>query len=143
MEVIDINIVFTANNKYKLLLMFILYTQILEVEEMTEEGKKKRKKRSGITIRVPLDEVQEDSVYDKVVTHLKSNPKFAYTIGGLIVELYGYKAEDLNAPFKDWPKGAPSQYTRVRLSLEKLKKEGLVEAKKQGRKVLYWWKSAG
>jgi hypothetical protein len=108
---------------------------------MTRENKRKRRKRSGITIKVPLNEVQEDSVYDKVLTHLKSNPKFAYTIGGLLVELYGYKAEDLNAPFKDWPKGAPSQYTRIRLALEKIKKEGRIETKKQGRKVLYWLKT--
>ena len=101
----------------------------------------KKNKRKGITIKIPVNEVEKDSVYDRVVTHLKSNQKFAYTISGLIVELYGYKAENLNAPFKDWPKGAPSQYTRVRIVLEKLKKEGAIEAKKQGRGVVYWWKN--
>jgi hypothetical protein len=114
----------------------------MEVEEMIDENKKRKKKRSGITLRVPLDEVQEDSTFDKVINLLKSNPKYAYTIIGLVVELYKYDPEDLNASFKDWPKGAPSQYTRVRLALEKLKKEGKIEAKKQGKKGLYWWKSS-
>lgn len=101
----------------------------------------KRITKGGITVKVPIDEIQDKPVIDEVKGHLASNPKFAFTISGLLVELYGYKAEALNAPFKEWPAGAPSQYTRVRLALEKLKKEGIISAKKQGKKVLYWWKS--
>jgi hypothetical protein len=102
---------------------------------------KNKKKTGGITVKVPLCDIQEESVYNKVVAHLRSNPKFAFTISGLLVEIYKYRAEDLNAPFKDWPKGAPTQYTRVRVALEKLKQEGFVEGKKQGKKVLYWFKT--
>lgn len=86
--------------------------------------------------------MDKDSVYDEVIEHLKANQKYAYTISGLLIKLFGYEAEDLNASFKDWPKGAPTQYTRVRLALEKLKKEGRVEGKKQGKKVLYWYKTS-
>jgi hypothetical protein len=99
----------------------------------------KRRKKRGITIKVPIDEVQ-DSVADKVVAQMKSDPEFAYTISGLVVALYGYNAEDLDAPFKNWPEGAPSDYTRVRLALEKLKKENAVDAKKHGRGFVYWLK---
>jgi len=99
----------------------------------------KRRKKRGITIKVPIDEVQ-DSVADKVVAQMKLDPKFAYTISGLIVALYGYNAEALDAPFKNWPQGAPSDYTRVRLALEKLKKENVVETKKYGRGFVYWLK---
>jgi hypothetical protein len=106
---------------------------------MSNESKKKKKK-GEITIKVLLKDIQKESVYDKVKAHLMKNPTYGYTIGGLLVEIYGYKADELDAPFRDWPEGAPSQYTRVRLALEKLVAEGSVDSSKQGRKVLYWWK---
>ncbi len=49
-------------------------------------------------------------------------------------------AQTLNAPFKDWPKGAPSQYTRVRLALKKMMEEKSVSATKYGKGFLYSWK---
>jgi hypothetical protein len=101
-----------------------------------------RKKKVKITIKVLLKDIQEEAVVDKVQAHLKANPTYGYTIGGLLVEVYGYDAQELDAPFKDWPRGAPSQYTRVRYALEDLQKRGLINSKKQGRKVLYWWKGS-
>jgi len=103
---------------------------------------KRNRKKGKITIKIPLKNIQKESVYDKVKEHLKKNPSFGYTIGGLLVEIYGYSAEQLDAPFKDWPEGAPSQYTRVRLALEKMQQGGSVDSIKQGRKYLYWWKSS-
>jgi hypothetical protein len=103
---------------------------------------RRSRKKGEITIKVPLKDIQKESVYDKVKAHLKKNPTYGYTIGGLLVEIYGYKAEELDAPFKDWPKGAPSQYTRVRLALEKMQKEGSVDSTKQGRRYLYWWRGS-
>ena len=97
-------------------------------------------KKGGITIKVALKDIDKESVYDKVKNHLKENAGFGYTIGGLLVEIFGYKAEELNASFKDWPKGAPSQYTRVRLALKKMMEEKLVDAMKYGKGFLYSWK---
>jgi hypothetical protein len=102
----------------------------------------KSRKKGDITIKVPLKDIQKESVYDKVKAHLKGNSSYGYTISGLLVEIYGYKANELDAPFRDWPKGAPSQYTRVRLALEKMEKEGSIDSTKQGRKFLYWWKGS-
>jgi len=96
-------------------------------------------KEGGITIKVPLSQLKSEDVLDKIKNHLKKNSKYAYTIAGLMIEIYHYKGEELNAPFKDWPKGAPSLYTKIRLALKKLKEEGFVDSKKQGKKVLYWW----
>jgi len=103
---------------------------------------KTHKKKGGITIKIPKRELETESTYEKVETHLKKNPDYAYTRTGLMVEIYKHKPEDLNAPFKDWPEGAPSQYTRIRLVLEKLKSEGLIDSKKQGKKFLYWWRGS-
>lgn len=101
----------------------------------------KKKTKKPITVKVPLTDIQKESVQQKVLAHLKADPKNAYTIGGILVDLYGYDAIALNAPFKEWPKGAPTQYTRVRHALERLKKEKLIESKKDGKRGLYWWKS--
>lgn len=103
----------------------------------------KRSRRKGtITVKIPLKDIQKESVYDKVKAHLKKNPSYGYTIGGLLVEIYGYTAEELDAPFNNWPEGGPSQYTRVRLALQKMQQEGSVDSTKQGRKYLYWWKGS-
>ena len=99
------------------------------------------KKKGGITIKVPRRQLETESILDKVKKHLQENSDYAFTRIGLMVEVFSFKAEDLNAPFRDWPRGAPSLYTRIRLALEKLKNEGLVESLKQGKKFLYWWHS--
>jgi len=103
---------------------------------MNNKGGKKR----GITIRVALKDLDKESVYDKVKNYLNKNTGYGYTISGLLVEIFGYKAEELNAPFRDWPKGAPSQYTRVRLALKQMIEEKLVDATKYGKGFLYSWK---
>jgi len=100
------------------------------------------RKKGEITIKVALKDIQKESVYDKVKAHLEANPTYGYTISGLLVEIYKYKPQELDAPFRDWPKGAPSQYTRIRLALEKMQKDKIVNSTKQGRKFLYWWKSS-
>lgn len=99
-----------------------------------------KKSAHGITIKIPRQEAEKENTYERVRTHVGKNPDFAYTRIGLMVEIYGYKAEQLNRPFGDWPKGAPTQYTRIRVALEKLEKEGLVASKRQGKKFVYWWK---
>jgi hypothetical protein len=100
----------------------------------------KKKRKKGLTIKIPKSEVETETTYEKVKAHLKKNPEYAYTRAGLMVEVYKQRPEDLNRPFGKWPEGAPSQYTRIRLSLDKLRKEGVIETKKQGKKFLYWWK---
>jgi len=94
-------------------------------------------KKGGLTIKVPISQIGTD-VKDKVLNHLLENPDYAFTIAGLMVEIFRYKAEDLNASFKDWPKGAPSLYTRIGFALKDVKKSGVVNSKKEGKKFLYW-----
>jgi hypothetical protein len=99
-------------------------------------------KISGLTIKVPKSEIDKGSTYGKVKKHLEEHPDYAYTRVGFMVEIFGYDPKDLNAPFASWPKGAPSQYTRIANALKKLEEEGVIESKKQGRKFLYWWKGS-
>jgi len=101
-----------------------------------------RRKKHGITIKIPIEKLETEDTYDRVKVHLKRNSKEAYTRIGLMVEIYGYKPEDLNAPFRDWPDGTPNQYRKIVSALEELKNEGLINSKKQGKKFLYWWKGS-
>ncbi len=97
-----------------------------------------RRKR-GITIKIPRSQLESNDVHEKVKQHLRKNPEDAYTISGLMVEIFGANAKDLNAPFKYWPKGMPSLYTRIRLVLEKLKAERIIDSKKRGKGYFYFW----
>jgi len=99
-------------------------------------------KKGGITIKIPRSKLENGNVYDKVKAHLRKNPKDAYTTMGLMIELFGANEKDLNAPFKDWPEGMPSLYTRIRLSLEKLKTEKLIDSKKHGKAYFYFWRES-
>jgi len=97
-------------------------------------------RQKGITIKIPRSKLENGNVYDKVKERLQKNPKDAYTIMGLMVELFGANPENLNAPFMHWPEGMPSLYTRIRLALEKLKAEKLIDSKKHGRAYFYFWR---
>jgi hypothetical protein len=97
-------------------------------------------KKRGITIKIPRSQLEGESTHDKIREYLQKNSKDAYTIMGLMVELFGAKAEDLNGPFKDWSEGMPSLYTRVRLALEKLRAEKLIDSKKHGKAYFYFWR---
>ncbi|MHA1578347.1 MAG: hypothetical protein ACTSUQ_01805 [Candidatus Freyarchaeota archaeon] len=103
-------------------------------------SKRIRLRKKGITIKIPRSQLEQDSVIDKVKDHLEKNPEDAYTIMGLMVEVFNYNPDDLNGPFMTWPKDAPSLYTKIRLALEKLKKDKLVDSKKRGRANFYYWK---
>jgi predicted transcriptional regulator len=100
----------------------------------------KKRQKKGITIKIPKKKLQAGDTYERVKNHLQNNSEYAYTRAGLIVELYEYTKDELDAPFKDWPKGAPNQYTRIKRVLAKLEEEGLIESKKEGKRFLYWWK---
>ena len=87
-----------------------------------------------------MKDIEKESVYDRVKNHLKENKGYGYTISGLLVEIFGYSADELYGPFRVWPKGAPSDYTRVRLALLKMTEEKTVIATKYGKGFVYSWK---
>jgi len=105
------------------------------------QEKRRKRRKSGITIKIPRSQLESNNVVDKIKKHLQENPEDAYTIMGLMVEIYGIDKDKLNGPFSTWPEGAPSLYTRIRLTLEKLKAQGLVDSKKRGKAQFYFWKT--
>ncbi len=87
-----------------------------------------------------LKEVKKEDVCAKVEKRLRTDKENAYTIAGLMTEVFDVKDKAIeNKPFKDWDKGLPTLYTRIRLCLEKLKKQGKVDSKKHSKAWIYWW----
>lgn len=87
-----------------------------------------------------MDQTRENSIEDTVRKTLKKDLKNAYTILGLMVDEFGIKESDIaSKSFNLWKKGLPTMYTKIRLALEKLVKEGKVKKQKVGKAQLYWW----
>lgn len=94
----------------------------------------------GLTKKIPVKELQTKDTYSRILEQLRSDPENAYTISGLMIDVFGVKEKDIkNKPFSYWPKGVPSLYTRIRLCLEKLQKNGYVKSMKHGRAWVYHW----
>ena len=90
--------------------------------------------------KIPVSKIMEGSVADIVENTLKSDPKNAYTIMGLMVEKFGIKEAAIDGKsFNQWNHGDPTLYTKIRLSLEKMVRESKVEKQKVGRAMAYWW----
>lgn len=91
-------------------------------------------------IKVPVKDLKKENVGRMIEEKLKGDIEHAYTITGLLVELFNIKMTDIeNKSFRDWPKGIPTKYTKIRLHLEKLVRSGLVEKNMDGRAGVYWW----
>jgi hypothetical protein len=97
-----------------------------------------------MTRKVPVAEIEEkgsmSSVEEIVRATLANDPKNAYTIMGIMVEKFDVEEDAIaSLPFNQWGKGLPSLYTRVRLALEKLVRDGEAKKGKSGRAQVYWW----
>ena len=94
----------------------------------------------SMTIKIPVEDAEKGSVCEKVEEALRNDRKNAYTISGLMVTSFGVKESDIESkPFSQWKKGQPSLYTKIRICLEKLVKEGKVKNIKKSKAVVYWW----
>lgn len=94
----------------------------------------------GITKKISVKELRTKDTYSRVLEQLKSDPENAYTISGLMIDVFGIKEKDINnKSFSNWPKGVPSLYTRIRICLEKLQKNGYVKSVKHSRAWVYYW----
>lgn len=97
--------------------------------------------KTTLTKKTPVKELRTGSkpVQEIVEQTLMNDKDNAYTIGGIMIEAFGVKEKDINKSFKDWPKGLPTLYTRIRIALKKLEEQGKIKQTKQGKAVHYWW----
>lgn len=91
------------------------------------------------TTKVPIKDVIKPNIMEIVNETLSSDNKNAYTIMGIMLERFGFKEKDIrNKPFSQWPKGAPTIYTKIRHALNKLEKKGMIKSAKYGKARVYW-----
>jgi len=98
--------------------------------------------KQGITQETPLEELDEDAyIKAKVKLQLENNPLTAYTICGLMIQLFGSREININQPFKDWNEHDLLLYKKIKESVEKLVADGFVNVKIEGKgnRGNYWW----
>ena len=93
-----------------------------------------------IKIKVPVKDIEKGDIENKILDKLKNNPTDAYTISGLMIEIFNVKEQDIsNKPFSNWKKGQPTLYTKIRLTLEKMLKKEIIKKAKHEKAYVYWW----
>jgi len=93
-----------------------------------------------IKIKVPVKDLEKEDVCSKVEGILKKDQENAYTVGGLMVEAFGVKKEEIKSKaFGSWKKGLPTLYSRITRCLKKLESTGKVKFRKHGRAWVYWY----
>lgn len=94
-------------------------------------------RKDGIAIRRPKKSLEANGVAEKVEDFLERHSSEAFTVMGLMVDVFDAEAASLNGSWKEWPSGMTTLYGRIMRSLEMLEKHGKVVSQKDGRAV--WW----
>lgn len=98
--------------------------------------------KHGITQETPLEEMDEvEYIRVKVKLHFKKNPLTTYTIGGLMIQLFGTREVNINQKFPEWNKRDRMLYSEIKQYVEELVDSGLVKVKFEGKgnRGNYWW----
>ena len=96
--------------------------------------------KMGVKIKVPVKNVEKEDICSTVEETLKKDSKNAYTIAGLMIDVFNVKKEDIeNKSFSSWKKGLPTMYSRIGNCLRKLEKVGKVKSRKHGKAFVYWY----
>jgi len=100
--------------------------------------------KQGLTEEIPLEQIDEDAyIKTKVKLHLMNNPLTAYTISGLMIQLFDSKEIKNTQSFSEWNNRDKTLYNKIKEYLESLVADGLVKVKILGpnNRGNYWWKS--
>ena len=90
--------------------------------------------------KVPVKDLNKSNIYELIEGKLRGDPDNAYTIAGLMIEVFGVKESQIeNRPFRDWPKGLPTLYSQINRCLANLKSKGFIKSVKHGKAWVYWW----
>ena len=91
-------------------------------------------------IKIPIREVQEEDFCSKVEKALGEDKENAYTVNGLMIEIFKVKKEDIeNKAFKDIKKELVALYSKITRCLRRLESLGKVKSKKHGKAFVYWY----
>jgi len=98
--------------------------------------------KQGITQETPLEDIDEDAyIKAKVKLHLMNNPLTTYTVGGLMIQLFGSKEVNINQSFSEWNERDLVLYKIIKDYIDNLVEKDLVKYKIEGKgnRKNYWW----
>lgn len=93
-----------------------------------------------VKIKVPVKDIEKIDIYSQVEEALKRDRDHAYTIGGLMIDVFNVKKEDFeNKPFSLWKGNSATLYSRITRCLKRLEKVGKIKSAKHGKAFVYWY----
>ena len=97
-------------------------------------------RKKGVAVKMKKAELGNDGVDTKLEDYLKEHSDDAYTVQGLMIELYGVPPEDIKGSWKVWPRGLPALYGRIRRALDRLQEAGKITCTKHSKAFFWAWK---
>jgi hypothetical protein len=92
-----------------------------------------------VKIKIPINKIEKNDICEKVIEHLEKDKNNAYTVQGLMMEVFGVNKKDLEGTsFSDRNKNLNTMYGRITNCLRKLEKFGKVKSAKHERAFVYW-----
>lgn len=91
-----------------------------------------------ITMKMPVSEVVKNNVMTKIETFMYQHKDSAYTMYGIMSEVYGINKSELAKTYHVWGKENRNLYQNISHTLKKLVKEQKLKTKKVGRSYFFW-----
>jgi hypothetical protein len=90
---------------------------------------------------ISVEDVILSEIFEKkIIEFLKSNVGKAYSIQGILVNVFNVKEEDIKGvSFCDMKAGLPTLYSRIRATLKRLVISGNVKMGKSEKAFFYYW----
>ncbi len=99
-------------------------------------------KKDGVTIKMKKADLDSAGPDEEIARFLTKHADDAYTIRGIMHELYEVATADMQDKWSVWPHGLPSLYSRVNRALERLRKAGKITKTRKGRADFWAWKAS-
>lgn len=91
--------------------------------------------------KISIAELQKETVGEKVEIFLKNSEYNAYSVPGIMIELFNINESDIKGvSFKDMKEGLSTLYSKIRRKLDSLVKQNKAVKKKYSRAYFYYWK---
>ena len=94
----------------------------------------------AVKIKIPVKTLEKEDICAKIENVLQKDKDNAYTISGLMIEVFKIRKEDIeNKPFSAWRNGLPTLYSRISRCLRRLEKLGKIKSTKHEKAFVYWY----
>src|SRR5437879_5308358 len=99
-------------------------------------------KKNGVSIKMKKSDLGKVGVDDEIANFLRKHESDAYTIRGIMYELYNVPTDDMQGSWSAWPKSLPTLYGRINRGLERLRKAEKISKTRKGPADFWAWKES-